>query len=160
MSKQSNRVLPPVVSRRSFLEKVGLGVGATILSPIAETLVGEARGQAMDRKIAYFMLMGNGIHPDWNFTPKEFLPPGVGVEGTQFDVKSPLLDAPTTFTLPAMFKSMEAYRSRMLLIDGLANKVTGTPRPTVSEHFPGQEMPAGSLVTVPEPLPVADVFIV
>lgn len=123
MSQQhTKRSAPPVVSRRSFLEKVGLGVGTVVLSPIAEALVSEARGQPRDRKIAYFMLVGNGIHPDWCFTPKEFLPPGVGPEGTQYDVKSTLLDAPTTYTLPDMFKAMEAYRSRMLLIDGLANK--------------------------------------
>jgi hypothetical protein len=131
-AKHPRHPIPPVVSRRTFIEKLGLGAGAVILSPIAQALVSEARGQVVDRKIAYFMLVGNGIHPDWNFTPKELLPPGVGSEGTQFDVKSPLLDGPTSFTLPPMFKAMEAYRSRMLLIDGLANKI---PEPSHSTNF-------------------------
>lgn len=120
----------PVLSRRTFIERLGLGAGAVLLSPIANALISEARGQVQDRKIAFFMLSGNGIHPDWLFTPKEFKPPGVGAEGTQYDVKSTLLDAPKTFTLPPMFKAMEAYRSRMLLIDGLANKVTGPSHST------------------------------
>lgn len=118
-----NVALPPVISRRSFIERLGFGAGAILLSPIAQTLVNEARGQVTDRKVAYFMLVGNGIHPDWLFTPTEFLPPGVGPEGTQYDVKSTLLDAPLTYTLPNMFKSLEPYRNRMLLIDGLANRV-------------------------------------
>ncbi len=120
----------PAISRRSFVERLGLGAGAVLLSPIANMLISEARGQVVERKIAVFMLAGNGIHPDWIFTPVEFKPPGVGSEGTQYDVKSTLLDAPTTFTLPPMFKALEAYRSRMLLIDGLANRVAGPSHST------------------------------
>ena len=44
--------------------------------------------------------------------------------------------------------------------DGVAVKVTGTPRPTVSEHAPGHEIPPGSLLTRPEPLPVTELVIV
>ncbi len=124
----SARMLPPAVSRRSFIERLGLGAGAVLLSPIASALVSEARGQVNDRKIAFFMLSGNGIHPDWLFTPKEFA--ARSQPDDVLTVQSTLLDAPKTFTLPPMFKAMEAYRSRMLLIDGLANKVTGASHST------------------------------
>jgi hypothetical protein len=43
---------------------------------------------------------------------------------------------------------------------GVANNVTGTPCPTVTEQLPGHEIPAGSLVTLPEPLPTTVVLIV
>lgn len=130
MTKRTKMASPPAISRRSFVEKLGLGAGAVLLSPIASALVQEARGQAVDRKVVVFMLAGNGIHPDWCFTPVEFKPPGVGPEGTQYEVKTPLLDAPLTYTLPPMWKAMEPYRNRMLLIDGLANVVTGPSHTT------------------------------
>jgi hypothetical protein len=44
--------------------------------------------------------------------------------------------------------------------EGVAVSVTGTFLPTVSEHAPGHEIPPGSLVTLPEPLPVTAVLTV
>ncbi len=104
------------ISRRSFIEKVGLGIGAGFLSPIANVLVNEARGDVADRKIAYFFLVANGIHPLWNFTPPEFM--GAADAGGN----QPVLDGPTQFTWPTMFAPLEPYRNRMVLMDGLYNQ--------------------------------------
>ena len=106
-------IRPPVVGRRTFLEGLGLGLGATLLSPIAQTLVNEARGEVVPRKIASFWMMGNGIHPAWNFTPPEFMP------ASDPKLQMPILDGPRDYTWPVMFKALEPYRNRMLLIDGL-----------------------------------------
>jgi len=35
------------VSRRSFLEKLSLGVGSLLLAPIAESLISQAHGQGL-----------------------------------------------------------------------------------------------------------------
>jgi hypothetical protein len=41
---------------------------------------------------------------------------------------------------------------------GVGVSVRCDPWPTIAEHVPGQEMPAGLLVTDPEPLPLNDTF--
>lgn len=107
-------------SRRSFVEKLGLGVGAALLAPIARSLVREAHGQASDRKIAMFWLAPNGINPYWMFTPAEFIESGVDLNGQEpGEPTVPVLDGPKNYTWPEMFKALEPYRQQMLLIDGL-----------------------------------------
>jgi hypothetical protein len=100
------------IPRRSFVEKLGLGAGAALLSPIAQTLVQEAHGQAPTRKIAVFFVVGNAINWDYNFTPPEFRAP---------DLNYPVLDGPTEFTWPKMIEPLLPWRARTLLVDGLAN---------------------------------------
>jgi hypothetical protein len=39
---------------------------------------------------------------------------------------------------------------------GAAAKVTTVPEPRVAEHVPGHEIPAGELLTVPDPVPAVD----
>lgn len=103
-------------SRRSFLEKVGLGAGAALLGPIAQGLVSEALGQTPGRKRAIFFLHGNGLHYDWNFTPPE-------IRARDPKLQAPVLDGGGAFTWPGMLKNLEAQRARMLLVDGLANEL-------------------------------------
>lgn len=125
MKKTTSRA--PVFLRRTFLERLGLGVGAAILSPIAQTLVKEARGQTSTRKIAVFVLHAHGMNYDFSFTPPEFKRP---------DDKAhtwAVLDGPKNYTWPGMLKTLERHRSRMLLLDGLANQ----PRSGVSGHSAG-----------------------
>src|SRR5688500_2245171 len=105
-------------SRRSFLEKLGLGLGATLLSPIAQTLVNEARGQDVDRKIFGVWLVANGRQFDWNVPPREVTGP--------HGFTTPVLDGPTSYTWPAMLGALAPYRNLMLLIDGLFNCYKGT----------------------------------
>jgi hypothetical protein len=94
-------------SRRRFLRQVGLGIGAGVLGPVLDGLVAEAQGQPLGRKRALFVVTGNGLRGD-NFTPKGVSDvPSSGVSG---------------FAWPAMLKALEPHRSRMLLIDGLANQ--------------------------------------
>jgi hypothetical protein len=103
------------LSRRSFVQKLALGAGATLLNPIARTLVAEAQGQVRERKIAIFFLVGNGIHHDWNFTPPEF----ASSDAKKFPA---VLDGPRTFTWPDMFAGLGRHKAQTLLIDGLANR--------------------------------------
>lgn len=104
--------MPPVVSRRSFVEKLGLGVGGILLSPIAQSLVNEAKGQPDLRKRFMVMIMGSGIHWDWVFAPPEF-------RGGMID--QPVMGS-TSFTLPAFISPLAKYRNRLLLVDGLENQ--------------------------------------
>lgn len=102
---------PPAFTRRSFIERLGLGAGACLLAPIAQTLVFEARGHAAvgDRKRAVFFLLGDCFHPN-NLAPPQFSNLDMPVEGA------------TNFTMPASFKALEPLRSRVLLIDNLAHQ--------------------------------------
>jgi hypothetical protein len=102
------------LSRRRFVERLGLGAGACLLSPIAGTLFGEAQGwaQAGQRKRAVFFMIGDSLHYQYNFTPPEF----AGA------INDPVMDAPASYTWPASFKALEPLRKRVMLIDGLANR--------------------------------------
>lgn len=111
--------------RRSFLERLGLGAGTILLGPVAQSLVSEARGQTVDRRRAIFFVHGNGLSYNASFTPPEMARDG--------NHGYPVLDGPRDYTWPAMLKSMERYRSRMLLVDGLPNH----PRTGLSQHGTG-----------------------
>jgi hypothetical protein len=99
-------------NRRAFIEKAGLGAGALLLAPIAESLINEAHGQAGARKRVVFLLVSNGLQPS------VFTPPGIPV------ANSKLLPGTTEFRLPKMFEPLAAHRNRMLLIEGLTNRVS------------------------------------
>jgi len=101
------------VSRRSFLEKLSLGVGSLLLAPIAESLISQAHGQEPSRKRAVFSLVGAGIHWDLNFMPEDLR--SLGPE-------TPILPGTKTFQWPEMVAPLAKYRDRMLLIDGLGNR--------------------------------------
>lgn len=111
-------------SRRSFVEKMGLGMGAALLAPLASNLIREAQGQDAPRKLAMFWMACNGINPYWVFTPKEFAEP---TPENQQEPGSPsnstLISASSTeYTLPAAFKPLEAsYRNQLVMVDGLRN---------------------------------------
>jgi hypothetical protein len=111
--------------RRTFLERLGLGAGAALLGPVAQSLVSEARGQTVDRRRAIFFLHGNGLSYSASFTPPEF------AAGGKYDY--PVLDGPKEYTWPSMLRSLERYRARMLLVDGLPNH----PRTGLSQHGTG-----------------------
>jgi hypothetical protein len=110
--------------RRSFLERLGLGAGAALLSPVAGALVGEARGASAARKRIVFFVHGNGLNYQ-HLTPPELR------RGS--DTTYPVLDGPTAYTWPAMLRRLERFRSKMLLIDGLAN----SPKSGASQHGTG-----------------------
>ncbi len=101
-------------SRRTFIRRMGLGAGALVLAPIAHTLIAEAQGQALNPKRAIFCLVGNGL-TTYNFTPS-----GID-QGDARDWSD--VPARTDFAWPRMLRSLEAYRSRMLLVDGLSNEL-------------------------------------
>jgi hypothetical protein len=112
-----------VIPRRGFLERLGMGAGAALLSPVARTLLSEAQGAESARKRIVFVLMSQGIHPDWNFSPSEYRENSTNSN----DRPVPVLNGPTKYTWPNMLKPLERYRDRMLLLDGLTNvPKTGT----------------------------------
>lgn len=101
-------------SRRRFIERMGLGAGALVLAPIANSLIAEAQGQPLQVSRAVFCLVGNGI-TNYNFTP-------AGIDqGTQDEWSE--VPATSSFAWPRMLRSLEARRSRMLLLDGLSNEL-------------------------------------
>jgi hypothetical protein len=104
-------------SRRSFVEKLGLGAGAALLAPIGQSLLREAHGQSAERKAASFWMVANGMHWRYVFPPPEFRE-----NGEDAGVRMPVLNGPTTFTMPASFQPLSPYRDRMLLMDGLSNQ--------------------------------------
>lgn len=109
-------------SRRSFVEKFGLGMGAALLAPLAKTLVKEAQGQATDRKIAMFWFAANGINPYWVFTPKEFPEDLTGVNQQEPSEIAGNLVNSASFTLPDCFAPLGAsYRNNLLMMEGFKN---------------------------------------
>jgi hypothetical protein len=115
-------------NRRRFIERLGLGAGATLLAPLARTLVGQAFGETATRKRAVFLLASNGLPPG------VFTPPGIPVATTA------ILPGVRDFALPPMWKPLEPHRDRLLLIEGLANRVSG-------EHSGGHGALSGVNVT-------------
>jgi len=102
-------------SRRSFIEKLGLGAGAALLSPIAATLVSEAQGLAQvgTRKRIAFFLVGNGI----SIRCSSFVPPEFKTGGGATLISS------NQYTAGAMVKNLEPFRGKTLLLDGLSNQI-------------------------------------
>jgi hypothetical protein len=101
-------------SRRTFIRRMGLGAGALVLAPIAHRLIADAQGQPLGTKRAVFCLVGNGI-TTYNFTPS-----GLEQGGDRDWSEVP---AQAEFAWPRMLRSLEPYRSRMLLLDGLSNEL-------------------------------------
>jgi hypothetical protein len=104
------------ITRRTFIQKLSLGVGAAMLSPIAQTLFNEAQGETVGRKRAVFFLHGNGMNPDFGFTPTE-------IRARDPKLESPIMDGPKNYAWPKMLGALQPYRDRMLLVDGLSNEV-------------------------------------
>ncbi|MDX2022800.1 MAG: DUF1552 domain-containing protein [Deltaproteobacteria bacterium] len=117
-------------TRRSLLERLGFGAGAALLAPITQSLLSQAQGATQTRKCAVFALCGNGLHATWNFLPQEFNKYEATEKyfNTKWDMRLP---GTTTYTLPTFLEPVKRWRDRMLLIDGLENKI---PR---SQHSAG-----------------------
>jgi hypothetical protein len=103
-----------MITRRSFLSTYSMGGAAALLSPLVGGLINEAMGQPQTRQLALFYLFGTGFHPNWEFTPDD-------LKG-----KAPSLAGPTSFAWPTAFEPLAPFRSRILLVDGLANPVRTT----------------------------------
>jgi hypothetical protein len=99
-----------MIHRRSFIERLGLGAGAVLLSPIANALVREARGQTSKRKRLLLVFDGNGF--DYK---RSFLPAGLDgkLSSKLFQTKD--------FGLPPAVAGLAPYRNKLLMLDGAAN---------------------------------------
>jgi hypothetical protein len=111
----------PVISRRTFVERLGLGAGAALLGPIAQTLFAEAQGWAQvgRRKRAAFFVLGDS-----------FLSP-LAAPAEYSNLAEPVLDGPTKFTLPTSMTPLSAVRDRIMIVDGLSNEIP------LSQHSTG-----------------------
>jgi hypothetical protein len=101
-----------VMHRRSFVQRLGLGVGATVLGPLVSGLVREAQGQVTKRRRLLMLLDGNGF--DYK---RCFVPSGLDAQANgnaYFETKS--------FSLPPAMAALAPYRNRMLAIGGAANQ--------------------------------------
>lgn len=118
-------------SRRSFVEKMGLGVGAFLLTPLARNLIREAQGQAVNRQIAMIWMGCNGINPNWVFQPTEFKDPAASSQEPPQAGGNKI--SSQQFTLPAAFAPLGGaaalygggtggnYRQQLVMLEGLMN---------------------------------------
>jgi len=113
----SNRLTSVSFSRRSFVQKMGLGMGASLLGPLANNLIREAQGQASGRRVFLYFSAPNGINPGYIFSP------GGALQDTNMmneGIPSPTKAVNTTdFMLPEAFSTLD--KSQVLMIDGLQN---------------------------------------
>jgi len=108
-------------SRRSFVEKLGLGMGAALLAPLAKNFISEAQGQATDRKIAVFTTVANGMNPYWTVTPPEFMESNADKGNVEPGGPSQPVSMGRNFTVPDSFLPFKPYQDRMLIMDGLVS---------------------------------------
>lgn len=108
------------INRRYLFGALGLGAGATLLGPIYETLVREAQAAPLNRKAFVVLLNGQGNFLP-SFTPIEAqAQDGFSMKGCGrvFHQRGELL--PGSFTWPEVFKPLERWHSKSLILDGLA----------------------------------------
>jgi hypothetical protein len=103
----------PAVRRRTFLERLGLGAGAAVLSPLAGSLVSEARGAPIARKRFVVLSYPNGGYYA-KVQPPEFKMNLREGETEPF--------AEGAFTLPDVLSPLEPFKNKTLLVDGLVNR--------------------------------------
>jgi hypothetical protein len=98
------------INRRSFVERLGLGVGAFALAPVANALVNEAMGQVVRRKRVLILFDGNG----WSY-PECFVPSNLMSRKADeaFETKD--------FSLSPSMAALSPYRDRLLVLDNVWN---------------------------------------
>jgi hypothetical protein len=118
----------PMIRRRTFLERLGLGAGALLLGPSIDRLVRQAHGQTRRRRRFVLMIQGNGMEHT------EFTPPGYRASGQAGTGKEVFIGE--LGQLPSMFgaqhpaikirepsnKGLEPFKNELLLCDGLSNQ--------------------------------------
>jgi hypothetical protein len=108
------------MNRRQMIRMLGLGAGATFLSPWVERTLAPALGQtsAGRKRLIVFAVSG--------FEPSKFVPDEI-TSGRSQDKDSlpPAVSATSSFTWPEMFSPIEDLRDNAILIDGLTNPITG-----------------------------------
>jgi hypothetical protein len=104
------------VSRRSFLEKLSLGAGAVVLSPMVRSLVAEAQGTPAARKRFIVVSFSNGAFGR-NWIPREHAP---NPRDTTTLEESAL--STRDHTLPEILEPLAPLRGKMLLLDGVLNR--------------------------------------
>ena len=118
-----------LVGRRDFVKSLGLGVGATLLTPLARHLINEARGLDIADRRWVLMNTTNGL----------------GQEATERWIPNNL-DLTAAGALPPTLEALAPWASKMLVIDYLYNRFN-----------PGQHSPFWASLSVrgilPDPLP-------
>ena len=92
-----------LIGRRNFLAGLGLGAGATLLSPFAKHLIQRAQGQESASRRLVFMNTMNGLGQ---------------IDTERWVPSSAELNADT---LPVSFGPLASWASKMLIIDYLYN---------------------------------------
>ncbi len=90
-----------VLSRRRFIQKMGLTVGASFLNPVLDTLISQAQGQALNSKRMIIYMSGAHMPRNWMRTG----------------------GSNPNFTLPETLTPLEPYKNEMLVLGNLYNTV-------------------------------------
>jgi hypothetical protein len=108
-------------TRRDVLKGVGLGAGATVLSPILGSLAAHAAGDAAaaNPKRVVFVLQSNGMNP------AHLLPSGVERKSANSDSPTQKLTehALDGRTLHKALEPLAPFQKRLALVQGLSNKI-------------------------------------
>ncbi len=110
-------------TRRNFLRKTGLGVGALTLGPVVQQLKARARGQGPNAPRFVFVVESNGL-------PPEQLAPS-GVKRKRRHQRA--LNGPSEFLdvslkdkeLPSSIAAISPWKDKVTIVQGLSGKVAG-----------------------------------
>jgi hypothetical protein len=99
-----------IIHRRTFVERLGLGVGTLALAPFARSLIRDAHGQVARRRRVLILFDGNG----WTH-PECFVPANLGARKLDeaFETKD--------FAMHPSMAALSPYRDRMLVLDNVWN---------------------------------------
>jgi hypothetical protein len=99
-----------LIHRRTFVERLGLGVGAWLLSPLARNLVKEAQGAEPNRRRLLLIFDGNGWDHQRCFMPSAFQSRNANEAFESRD-----------FALPPSMAALAPYRNKLLVLDNARN---------------------------------------
>lgn len=108
-------------SRREVLQKISLGAGATLLTPILGQIQAASEGKPAPRRFV-FIMEGNGLPPQQIMPPEIKLKRGAHGES----LVTELIDKPSAeYTFPAWLEPLRPAKDRITLLHGLSGKVCG-----------------------------------
>lgn len=109
----------PITSRRDVLKGLGLGVGATLLSPMLSQIAAHAGGAGPLRKRVVFVVQSNGMNPD------HVRPTGVArTYNGRHPTNEKLIETPLAGKqLHEALSPLTPFMSRMTILQGLSGRV-------------------------------------
>lgn len=106
-----------LVGRRNFISGLGLGAGATLLTPLCRRIIAPALGQTMPERRFVFVTQGNA----WNHegdTKGSTAATGTGQKSAMFNAG---FRSPQDFDLPVFMDALAPYKKEVAIWFGLTN---------------------------------------